>query len=144
MFAFASLKTVLLGTRSYRSAAILAIAARTCAADHTPPRGAEIPRSLNSFAIERSEFAPAVRMSSMTGARSAARDLAASDLACRALAQSAAVPARPRNPPSRLPRALAAVRAARVRSEIIFATGYPGKHLSAATRLPRAANQAPR
>jgi hypothetical protein len=59
--------------RSYRNAGILAIAARTCAADHTPPRGAEMPRSFNSFAIERSEFAPAVRMSSMTGARSAAR-----------------------------------------------------------------------
>ena len=56
---------------SYRDPGILAIAARTCAADHTPPRGAEIPRSFNSFAIERSEFAPAVRMSSMTGARSA-------------------------------------------------------------------------
>ena len=61
-------------------------------------------------------------MSSMTGARSAARDFAARDLARRALAQSAAVPARPRNPPSRLPRAFAAARAARVRSEIIFAS----------------------
>jgi hypothetical protein len=109
-------------TRSYRDAGILATAARTCAADHTPPRGAEIPRSFNSFAIERSEFAPAVRMSSMTGARSAARDFAARDLARLALAQSAAVPARPRNPPSRLPRAFAAARAARVRPEIIFAS----------------------
>jgi hypothetical protein len=71
--------------RSYRNAGMLAIAARTCAADHTPPRGAEMPRSFNSFAIERSEFAPAVRMSSMIGARSAARDLAASDLARRPL-----------------------------------------------------------
>jgi len=53
---------------SYRDPGILAIAAGTCAADHTPPRGAEIPRSFNSFSIERSEFAPAVRMSSMTGA----------------------------------------------------------------------------
>ncbi len=61
-------------------------------------------------------------MSSMIGAKSAARDLAASDLARRALAQSAAVPARPRNPPSRLPRTFAAARAARVRSEIIFAS----------------------
>lgn len=61
-------------------------------------------------------------MSSMTGARSAARDFAARDLARRALAQSATVPARPRNPPSRLPRAFAAARAARVRSEIIFAS----------------------
>jgi hypothetical protein len=107
---------------SYRDAGILASAARTCAADHTPPRGAEIPRSFNSLAIERSEFAPAVRMSSMIGARSAARDFAASDLARRALAQSAAVPARPREPPSRLPRALAAARAERVRSEINFAS----------------------
>jgi hypothetical protein len=82
-------------------AGILATAARTCAADHTPPRGAEIARSFNSLAIERSEFAPALRMSSMTGARSAARDFAASDLARRALAQSAAVPPRPRKPPSR-------------------------------------------
>ena len=81
---------------------ILAITARTWAADHAPPRGAEIPRPFSSFAIERSEFAPAVRMSPMTGARSAARDVAASDLARRALAQSAAVPARPQNPPSRL------------------------------------------
>jgi hypothetical protein len=106
----------------YRDAGILAIAARTCVADQIPPRGAEIPRPFNSFAIERSEFAPAVRMSSMTGARSAARDFAVSDLARRALAQSAAVPARHRNPPSRLPRAFAAARAARVRSEIIFAS----------------------
>jgi MFS family permease len=44
-------------------------AARTCAADYTPPRGAEMPRSFNSCAIERSEFAPAVRMSSMTGSQ---------------------------------------------------------------------------
>jgi hypothetical protein len=86
--------------RSYRNADILAIAARTCAADHTPPRGAEIPRTFNSFAIERSEAAPAIRMSSITGAKSAARDFAAKDLARRALAQSAAVPARPRKPPS--------------------------------------------
>ena len=61
-------------------------------------------------------------MSSITGAKSAARDFAAKDLARRALAQSAAVPARPRKPPSRLPRALAAASAARVRSEIIFAS----------------------
>jgi hypothetical protein len=72
---------VLCEPSSYRNAGILAIAARTCAADQIPPRGAEIPRPFNSFAIERSEFAPAVRMSSMTGARSAARDFAASDLA---------------------------------------------------------------
>jgi hypothetical protein len=63
-----------------------AIAARTCAADHTPPRGAEIQRSFSSFAIERSEFAPAVRMSSTTSAGSAARDLAVSDSARRAFA----------------------------------------------------------
>jgi hypothetical protein len=48
--------------------------ARTCAADHTPPRGAEIPRPFNSFAIKRSEFAPAVRISSITGAKSAAEE----------------------------------------------------------------------
>jgi hypothetical protein len=72
---------------SYRDAGILAIAARTCAADQIPPRGAEIPRPSNSFAIERSEFAPAVRISSMIGARSAARDLAASDLARRLAAR---------------------------------------------------------
>ena len=96
----------------YDYVGILAITARTCAPDHTPPRGVVIPRSFNSFAIERSEFAPAVRISSMTGARSAARAVAARDLACRAFAQSAVVPARPRNPPSRLPRALAAARAA--------------------------------
>jgi hypothetical protein len=101
---------------------IVVIAARTCAADHTPPRGAEIPRPFNSFAIERNEFAPALRISSITGARSAARAFAASDLTLRALAQSAAVPTRPLNPPSRLPRAFAAARAARVRSEISFAS----------------------
>ena len=72
----------------YDYVGILAITARTCAPDHTPPRGAVIPRSFNSFAIERSEFAPAVRISSMTGARSAARAVAARDLACRAFAQS--------------------------------------------------------
>jgi hypothetical protein len=60
-------------------------------------------------------------MSSMTGARSAARDFAARDLARRALAQSAAVPARPRNPPSRLPRAFAAARAARGRTLVAVA-----------------------
>jgi hypothetical protein len=62
-----------LAPTNHPHAGILAIAARTCAADHTPPRGAEIARPFNSFAIERSEFAPASR----TGARSAAREFAA-------------------------------------------------------------------
>ena len=48
---------------------ILAIAACTCAADHTPPRGAEIPRSFNSLAIERSEFAPARRLGQLLSLR---------------------------------------------------------------------------
>jgi hypothetical protein len=71
-------------------------------------------RAFSSLAMSPKELAPAALMPSITGARSAARASADADRASRALAQSAAVPGRPRKPPSRLPRALAAARAERV------------------------------
>ena len=79
-------------------------------------------RAFSSPATSPNDVAPAALMSSITGARSAARAFADADRACRALAQSAAVPGRPRKPPSRFPRALAAASAERVRSEINFAS----------------------
>jgi hypothetical protein len=59
-------------------------------------------RAFNSLAMSPKDLAPAAVMSSITGARSAARAFADADRACRALAQSPAVPGRPRKPPRRL------------------------------------------
>jgi hypothetical protein len=56
-------------------------------------------RAFSSLAISFRDSAPVALMSSITGARSAARAFADADRTCRALAQSAAVPGRPRKPP---------------------------------------------
>ncbi len=65
---------------------------------------------------------PAIRISSRVLERSEARRFAFSGLTARALRRSLQVPARPRNPLKRIPRALAAAKALRVRSDIIFAS----------------------
>ena len=78
-----------------------------------PPRAVGLPRSLRALAMARSEVAPLACSSVITGARSAAR--LASAPFWRAFAVSLA-PAR--KPPSFLPRRLATVSAALVRSEI--------------------------
>jgi len=81
-----------------------------------------MPRALRPTAIDRSELPPAKRIAWIAGARSTARRFALSIRAARARAQSVQVPARPRKPPSCLPRAFAAANAARVRSDIIRAS----------------------
>src|SRR5271168_1347717 len=82
----------------------------TCIALHSPPRGVGMPRSFSAAAIWRSEDAPSALIVSITGARSAARCVAASALAW-ALATfplADTVSIAHIRPPSFTPRALAA------------------------------------
>jgi len=48
----------------------------TCTADHSWPRGVEIPHSFSAAAMLRKETMPAARISAMIGVRSAARAVA--------------------------------------------------------------------
>ena len=85
----------------------------TVAAVHFPsPLGVGTSSSFNARAIPRSDAVRSGSTRSMIGAIDRACWVAFSARAARALAVSAAVPARPRKPPSRVPRALLAANAA--------------------------------
>src|SRR5580704_11761612 len=90
----------------------------TMSFDHGPPRAARMPRAFNSRAMAADETMPEERISATVGTRSEMRADAFANCTCRALAKFSGVPKPPRKPPSFTPRALAAARPARVRSEI--------------------------
>jgi hypothetical protein len=89
--------------------------ALTCTGLHAPPRGVRIPRAANALATPRNDLMPLLLISRITGNTFAEYRSALSFLAkaaCRRASESFGLP-------RRLPRALAALRAADVRALII-------------------------